>query len=226
MWGIVALVVCGIASRDGVNSCVRFGDLYDGNWCFMGVNSQRGTAAMSGILAKALTRETYGCVVGRTPQINDIELVMAFFSKKCAALNAPKTIIRSGCTTKDEYYDYQGAFKGVIEGACDVGFMKFTIPAEYALDGIKAQNWTELERPTSKALLCSSGPAVRGDLSSFATCNFGSLAGNLSRKISLECLQPHNRTSARRIQIMGWQANGGLWLVVRGAGLYVSEGTG
>ncbi|XP_073387131.1 uncharacterized protein [Physcomitrium patens] len=164
--------------------------------------------------------------VSRTPQINDIELVMAFFSKKCAALNAPKTIIRSGCTTKDEYYDYQGAFKGVIEGACDVGFMKFTIPAEYALDGIKAQNWTGLERPTSKALLCSSGPAVRGDLSSFATCNFGSLAGNLSRKISLECLQPHNRTSARRIQIMGWQANGGLWLVVRGAGLYVSEGTG
>uniref|UniRef100_A0A7I4B2R4 Photosynthesis system II assembly factor Ycf48/Hcf136-like domain-containing protein n=1 Tax=Physcomitrium patens TaxID=3218 RepID=A0A7I4B2R4_PHYPA len=38
--------------------------------------------------------------------------------------------------------------------------------------------------------------------------------------------QPHNRTSARRIQNMGWRADGGLWLVVRGGGLYVSKGTG
>lgn len=38
--------------------------------------------------------------------------------------------------------------------------------------------------------------------------------------------QPHNRTSARRIQNMGWRADGGLWLVVRGGGLYLSKGTG
>lgn len=37
---------------------------------------------------------------------------------------------------------------------------------------------------------------------------------------------PHNRTSARRIQNMGWRADGGLWLVVRGGGLYLSRGTG
>ncbi|KAG0609898.1 hypothetical protein M758_7G022200 [Ceratodon purpureus] len=38
--------------------------------------------------------------------------------------------------------------------------------------------------------------------------------------------QPHNRTSARRIQNMGWRADGGLWLVVRGGGLFLSRGTG
>ncbi|CAM6105710.1 unnamed protein product [Calypogeia fissa] len=38
--------------------------------------------------------------------------------------------------------------------------------------------------------------------------------------------QPHNRTSARRIQSMGWRADGGLWLLVRGGGLFFSKGTG
>ncbi|KMZ72533.1 Ycf48-like protein [Zostera marina] len=38
--------------------------------------------------------------------------------------------------------------------------------------------------------------------------------------------QPHNRTIARRIQNMGWRADGGLWLLVRGGGLYLSKGTG
>lgn len=38
--------------------------------------------------------------------------------------------------------------------------------------------------------------------------------------------QPHNRAVARRIQSMGWRADGGLWLLVRGGGLYLSKGTG
>ncbi|CAI0416288.1 unnamed protein product [Linum tenue] len=38
--------------------------------------------------------------------------------------------------------------------------------------------------------------------------------------------QPHNRAVARRIQNMGWRADGGLWLLVRGGGLYLSKGTG
>lgn len=38
--------------------------------------------------------------------------------------------------------------------------------------------------------------------------------------------QPHNRAIARRIQNMGWRADGGLWLLVRGGGLYLSKGTG
>ncbi|KAF4346703.1 hypothetical protein G4B88_027826 [Cannabis sativa] len=38
--------------------------------------------------------------------------------------------------------------------------------------------------------------------------------------------QPHNRSIARRIQNMGWRADGGLWLLVRGGGLFLSKGTG
>ncbi|KAM7272011.1 hypothetical protein ACFE04_031225 [Oxalis oulophora] len=38
--------------------------------------------------------------------------------------------------------------------------------------------------------------------------------------------QPHNRAVARRIQNMGWRADGGLWLLVRGGGLFFSKGTG
>ncbi|KAL2541293.1 Photosystem II stability/assembly factor [Abeliophyllum distichum] len=38
--------------------------------------------------------------------------------------------------------------------------------------------------------------------------------------------QPHNRSVARRIQNIGWRADGGLWLLVRGGGLYLSKGTG
>lgn len=38
--------------------------------------------------------------------------------------------------------------------------------------------------------------------------------------------QPHNRVAGRRIQNMGWRADGGLWLLVRGGGLYLSKGTG
>lgn len=38
--------------------------------------------------------------------------------------------------------------------------------------------------------------------------------------------QPHNRAVARRIQNMGWRTDGGLWLLVRGGGLYLSKGTG
>ncbi|XP_057960542.1 photosystem II stability/assembly factor HCF136, chloroplastic isoform X1 [Malania oleifera] len=38
--------------------------------------------------------------------------------------------------------------------------------------------------------------------------------------------QPHNRAVARRIQNMGWRTDGGLWLLVRGGGLYLSKGLG
>eukprot|EP00898_Chlorokybus_atmophyticus_P001217 jgi/Chlat1/2096/Chrsp17S02694 len=36
--------------------------------------------------------------------------------------------------------------------------------------------------------------------------------------------QPHNRTSARRIQNMGWRDDGGLWLLTRGGSVYLNSG--
>lgn len=104
---------------------------------------------------------------------------MVFFLKKCVVLNVFKMIICFGCMMKDEYYDYQGVFKGVIEGVCDVGFMKFIILVEYVFDGIKVQNWIGLERLILKVFLCSLGLVVCGDLFSFVMCNFGLLVGNL-----------------------------------------------
>ncbi|KAJ6917741.1 LOW QUALITY PROTEIN: hypothetical protein NC652_019926 [Populus alba x Populus x berolinensis] len=50
--------------------------------------------------------------------------------------------------------------------------------------------------------------------------------GNYVAVSSRAFWQPHNRAIARRIQNMGWRADGGLWLLVRGGGLYLSKGTG
>jgi len=38
--------------------------------------------------------------------------------------------------------------------------------------------------------------------------------------------QPHNRNAARRIQNMGWRPDGGLWLLTRGGGVFLSTGSG
>ncbi|KAG0622627.1 hypothetical protein M758_3G112300 [Ceratodon purpureus] len=120
-------------------------------------------------------------VVSQTTQRNDIESVTAYFSKTCAASATAATSIctacktTTGCTTTDDFYDYEGAFRGVVEGSCDIAFTKFTIPAEYSLGGPKAQAWTGLEAPAAYALVCGSGTGpVCADISSYATCNFGS----------------------------------------------------
>jgi hypothetical protein len=107
--------------------------------------------------------------------------VTAFFSKTCAASATPATSTctacktTTGCTTADDYYDYEGAFRGVVEGACDIGFTKFIIPAAYSLGGPKAQAWTGLEAQSAYQLVCGSGKGpVCADTTSYATCNFGS----------------------------------------------------
>ena len=38
--------------------------------------------------------------------------------------------------------------------------------------------------------------------------------------------QPHNRTSARRVQSMGWRPDGGVWELTRGGGIFLSAETG
>ena len=38
--------------------------------------------------------------------------------------------------------------------------------------------------------------------------------------------QPHNRTSARRVQSMGWRPDGGIWELTRGGGVFLSTETG
>lgn len=38
--------------------------------------------------------------------------------------------------------------------------------------------------------------------------------------------QPHNRSSARRVQSMGWRPDGGIWELTRGGGIFFSKDTG
>ena len=38
--------------------------------------------------------------------------------------------------------------------------------------------------------------------------------------------QPHNRNAARRIQNMGWRSDGGIWLLTRGGGIFLSNQAG
>lgn len=118
----------------------------------------------------------------RGPAQNDIESVKAFFSKTCAASNDQTKAVCSacktttGCTQEDIYYDYEGAFRGVVEDSCDIAFTKHSIPIDYASNGQYAQTgWTGLGPASDYALLCPTplNGAFCTDVANYADCNFG-----------------------------------------------------
>ncbi|BBN11809.1 hypothetical protein MPTK1_5g14940 [Marchantia polymorpha subsp. ruderalis] len=121
-------------------------------------------------------------VVTSGPAQNDIESVKAFFSKTCAASNDQTKAVCSacktttGCTQEDIYYDYEGAFRGVVEDSCDIAFTKHSIPIDYASNGQYAQTgWTGLGPASDYALLCPTplNGAFCTDVANYADCNFG-----------------------------------------------------
>lgn len=125
---------------------------------------------------------------GRT----DINSVKAFFSKTCAADDNPATSIctacksaggAGACTEADAYYDYAGAFRGLVEGACDIAFTKHTIPVKYALghaDAAGPDQWLNLKDASSYQLVCpapyNGQPCT--DVTNWAYCNFGRAPGH------------------------------------------------
>lgn len=52
------------------------------------------------------------------------------FSPPHRTAPSPIASPQSTCNVDDPYYDYAGAFRGVVEGACDVAFTKHSIPLE------------------------------------------------------------------------------------------------
>lgn len=110
-----------------------------------------------------------------------------FFSASCAADSETDKSICSACATKtscdesDKYYDYGGAFRGVVEGACDIAFTKHTIVAQYSLGGpTQDTSWTGLQDASAYQIVCpnkyNGNPCT--DAGNYMSCNFGSAPGH------------------------------------------------
>lgn len=117
------------------------------------------------------------------PSSNDIQSLKYFFLRSCAATNDNTKAICSACknttrcTQEDEYYDYHGAFRGLVEDSCDIAFTKHSVPSDYASNGPNAQSdWVGLGPASDYALMCPTpldGESCT-DIANYAKCNFGS----------------------------------------------------
>ncbi len=76
------------------------------------------------------------------------------------------------CSKSDAYWDYAGAFRGVVEGGCDVAFTKSTVLDEYVKGGANAASWAPASASDYR-LLCPSGGCATKD--QVASCNFGTV---------------------------------------------------
>ena len=119
---------------------------------------------------------------------DDAELVAAFFDETCAprtSQNGPVntedgkgalwedelcSACKGDCTTNDQYYDYSGAFRCLVEGQGDVAFVKHSTVLEYALDGAEDEvnrAWSDKEMDEFR-LLCPGGGCM--EVGEFEEC--------------------------------------------------------
>ena len=108
---------------------------------------------------------------------DDAELIAAFFEETCAprtSQNGPVntedgkgalwedelcSACKGDCTTNDQYYDYSGAFRCLVEGQGDVAFVKHSTVLDYALDGAEDEvnrAWSDKEMDEFR-LICPGG---------------------------------------------------------------------
>ena len=126
---------------------------------------------------------------------DDAELVSAFFEDVCApriADGGPQngedgegelyeplcTACKGDCSTNDQYYDYQGAFRCLMEGNGDVAFVKHTTVLDYAADGdldpvLRA--WANKDKEDFQ-LLCVDGGCK--DVTEFEDCHLALAPGH------------------------------------------------
>ena len=121
---------------------------------------------------------------------------------------------------------------GTAEMVTDEGAIYFTSDA--------ARNWkAAVEETVSATLNRTVSSGITG--ASYYTGTFSNIARNdngeylglssrgnfyMSWAPGQAYWQPHNRTSARRVQSMGWRPDGGIWELTRGGGIFFSEQTG
>jgi len=122
--------------------------------------------------------------------------------------------------------------KGKAEMATDEGAIYTTSDA--------GQRWKAAVEETVSATLnrtVSSGISgasyYTGAFATMARSAYGDYVGVTSRgnfymtwEPGQTYWQPHNRSSSRRIQGMGWRTDGGLWLIARGGELFFGQGEG
>lgn len=126
---------------------------------------------------------------------DDAELVAKFFDTVCAprvsdngpintedgegALwNALCTGCKGDCTTKDQYYDYPGAFRCLMEDKGDVAFVKHTTVLEYAADGsldFVIRAWAT-KNASDFRLLCREGGCA--EIDEFKDCHLSLAPGH------------------------------------------------
>lgn len=60
--------------------------------------------------------------------------------------------VQTNCTDADEYFNYPGTIRGLMEDACDVAFTKHETPLEVARDGT-APEVTHLHFPLTPPIV-------------------------------------------------------------------------
>jgi len=121
--------------------------------------------------------QEFTLIIPTKPDIeDDAELVNLFFSEVCAprtAGNGPAngpnqegqkwdnlcTACKGDCSSNDQYYDYSGAFRCLVEGRGDVAFVKHTTVLDYSTEGTVDEVfrvWAD-KKPEDYRLLCPIG---------------------------------------------------------------------
>lgn len=127
---------------------------------------------------------------------DDAELVAEFFETVCApriAENGPMntengtgalweplcTGCKGDCSTNDQYYDYSGAFRCLVEDYGDVAFVKHTTVLDYAFDGVLdpvMHAWDQNKTMDDFRLLCLEGGCAL--VNEFEDCHLGVAPGH------------------------------------------------
>lgn len=117
---------------------------------------------------------------------DDAETMKSFFGEMCAPRtsgNGPMngedgegqsweelcTTCGGDCTTQDKYYDYQGAFRCLMEDAGDVAFVKHSTVLDFARDGAEPKDWADKDIADFQ-LLCRDGGCM--DPADYADCHW------------------------------------------------------
>ncbi|KAL4859021.1 putative N-acetyl-gamma-glutamyl-phosphate reductase [Chlorella vulgaris] len=170
-----------VVNKDFCSGTKSFKDLKGKRSCHTGYRKTAGWMMPVGILTAD----------GTIPRVDsndavqaDAESVASFFSTTCAPSTSDDfaegpmlgggkfdglcTGCKGDCTVNDNYADYAGSLRCLMEDAGDVAFVKQSTPVEYASDGAKAEAWSSIASADMMLLCPNGGCAAIGD---YESCN-------------------------------------------------------